>query len=235
MVNLAKLRKKAKEKKGKEEIEAPAPPPAEESSVIARREEGEGSPAAGNPSRSATPAVTAEQSPAPNKIAEYLASAGESRAAAAAAVAAADPLEQLELLSFLIAGEQYAIDIDEVVEIVTPRPVTRVPNADESIVGIFSLRGTVVMLVDARRRLGHPPEAAQGPDARVVVVRHDGESVGFLVDRVLRVTRTDAGEVEPHPVVHSSEHDDSVRGVFRQGDALTIVLDLRKLLFTAWN
>ncbi|HUP44382.1 MAG TPA: chemotaxis protein CheW, partial [Thermoanaerobaculia bacterium] len=141
-------------------------------------------------------------------------------------------------LAFTIAGEQYAIDIENVVEIVTPRPVTRVPNADPSVVGILSLRGTIVMLIDARRRLGHPAAAASGADARIIVVEQNADHVGFFVDRVLRVVKLDAAEVEPHPVVHSSEHDDSVRGVFRQDGALTILLDLSKLLFTTpseWN
>ena len=234
MVNLAKLRKKAKEKKEKkEESGAPAAPPA--AGVILSRENGEGSPPEGDPSRSPALRMTPEPLQSANRIADYVAHAGEARGAAASTATFVEAGQSLELLSFVIAGEQYAIDIDEVVEIVTPRPVTRVPNADDSVVGIFSLRGTVVMLVDARRRLGHPPGTGPTADARVVVMKHDDETVGFLVDRVMRVTRADATDIEPHPVVHSSEHDESVRGVFRQGDALTIVLDLRKLLFTAWN
>jgi len=62
------------------------------------------------------------------------------------------------------------------------------------------------------------------------VLEHRGETVGFEVDRVLRVVKTDAGAIEPHPVVHSSELDDAIRGVFRQANALTILLDLDKLL-----
>jgi len=137
--------------------------------------------------------------------------------------------EIIELLTFVIAGENYAVHIENIVEIVTPRPVTRIPNADTSIVGIISLRGTIVTLLDARRKLRHPP-ADESPDTRVVVLEHRGETVGFEVDRVLRVVKTDRGAIEPHPVVHSSELDDAIRGVFRQANALTILLDLDKLL-----
>jgi purine-binding chemotaxis protein CheW len=215
MVNLAKLRKKAKEKKEKKEPAAPAPEAAERELAV--------------------PEVQ-EAAPAPaDRIAAYLATAGEAQVAVKASGGEADAAPQLELLTFVMAGEHYAIDIDEVVEIVTPRPVTRVPNADPSVVGIFSLRGTVVTLMDAQACLGHDGLASAGPDTRVIVVRHDSETVGFLVDRVLRVIRTDRESVAPQPVVHSSEHDESVRGVFRHGEQLTIVLDLGKLLFTAWN
>jgi purine-binding chemotaxis protein CheW len=135
-----------------------------------------------------------------------------------------------ELLTFVIAGENYAVAIENIVEIVTPRPVTRIPNADDTIVGIISLRGTIVTLLDVRRKLRHPPASASGADTRIVVLEHRGETVGFEVDRVLRVVKTAAGAIEPHPVVHSSELDDAIRGVFRQANALTILLDLDKLL-----
>jgi purine-binding chemotaxis protein CheW len=136
----------------------------------------------------------------------------------------------LELLTFIIAGEQYAVDIERIVEIVTPRPITRIPNADPSIVGIISLRGAIVTLVDVRRKLRHPTGATSAPDPRVVVIDQFGETVGFQVDRVVRVIKMSRAAVEPHPVVHVSEHDEAIAGVFRQGNALTILLDLDKLL-----
>jgi purine-binding chemotaxis protein CheW len=136
---------------------------------------------------------------------------------------------QVELLSFLIAGEQYAVSIDHLVEIVTPREATRVPNADSSIVGIISLRGTIVTVIDVRRKLRHPA-AAGGDDARIIVAERGGETLGFEVDRVLRVLKVDSSAIEPHPVVHSSELSEAVRGVFRYANALTILIDLDKLL-----
>ena len=138
---------------------------------------------------------------------------------------------QLELLAFILAGEQYALDIEHIVEIVTPRAVTRVPNADEGIVGIISLRGTIVTVVDARRKLRHPPRKnGDHPDRRIIVVEKSGETLGFEVDRVLRVVKTDPSAIEAHPVVHASEQHEAIRGVFRHADALTILLDFDKLL-----
>jgi len=137
---------------------------------------------------------------------------------------------QLELLTFVIAGEQYAVDIETIVEIVTPRAVTRIPNADPSVVGIISLRGMIVTLVDVKRKLRHPGGQTAAPDPRLVVVEREGETIGFEVDRVLRVIKIEPALVEPHPVVHISEQDEAIRGVFRQDHALTILLDFDKLL-----
>jgi purine-binding chemotaxis protein CheW len=177
-----------------------------------------------SPSATETPAL-----PKTSKLETFKAEAGKRRAFDTAKTDVASE-NQLELLTFVIAGEQYAVDIERIVEIVTPRAVTRIPNADTSVVGIMSLRGTIVTLVDVRRKLRHREAGDTTDDARIVVIDFHHEIVGFIVDRVLRVVKAAAGDIERHPVVHATELDDSVRGVFRAAGALTILLDLDKLL-----
>jgi purine-binding chemotaxis protein CheW len=214
MVDLAKIRKKAKKA-----TPAPEPPPAPSGGEDAARSAGE------------TPALR-DETPAlhESKLAKFMEQAGKRRVAEAARVEQATTGRQLELLTFVIAGEQYAVDIERIVEIVRPRPVTRIPNAEEAVTGIISLRGTIVTLVDVRRKLGHPAVSQLGDDARIVVIDFRTETVGFVVDRVLRVVKIEAGQLEPHPVVHAAELEESIRGVFRVSNALTILLDLDKLL-----
>lgn len=207
MVDLVKLRKKAKKQGTVQSAESTEPPPP--------------SPAPDSP----LPA------PGPDKLSRFMQEAGKLRESVEVEAKAEQVADtgQLELLTFNISGEQYAVDIERIVEIVRPRPVTRVPNADESIVGIVSLRGTIVTLIDVRSRLRHK-KAEETPDTRIIVVDHQGETIGFEVDRVLRVVKIGRNDVEPHPVVHSSEADDSIQGVFRHTGALTILLDFDKLL-----
>lgn len=138
---------------------------------------------------------------------------------------------ELELLRFRVAGEDYAVDIDTIVEIVPPRATTRVPNADPSIVGIMSLRGTIVTVVDLRRKLGHPAvDRSTLKDARMIVVERAGETAGFIVDRVSRVIKLDRGQIENHPVVSSTEQSEYVAGVFQAQDGLVILLDIERIL-----
>jgi len=233
MVDLVKIRKKkAKEKEEAEAraqataAETPAPPapvetPRAEEKAPAPSAEALAPPSAA-PVSEATPAQI-------NKLDRFKQEAGKRRASQSIQQEqAAENL--LELLTFVIAGEQYAVDIERIVEIVTPRPVTRIPNADSSVVGIISLRGTIVTLVDVRRKLRHPQAGEGTAETRIVVIDFRHEIVGFIVDRVLRVVKTAAASIEAHPVVHTTELDDSIRGVFRAGGALTILLDLDKLL-----
>ncbi|HEX6176990.1 MAG TPA: chemotaxis protein CheW [Thermoanaerobaculia bacterium] len=237
MVDLVKIRKKAKRNAGvpPADAAASAPPPAVEEpptpEVAGEDARGPAGEDAGAPARDATRDATAVATgAAPSKLEKFKEQAGKRREAETAKAEDTATATGLELLTFVIAREQYAVDIERIVEIVTPRPLTRIPNADTSVMGIVSLRGTIVTLVDVRRKLGHPPAGAETPDTRIVVIDNRSEMIGFVVDRVLRVVKTAAGEIEPHPVVHTTELDESIRGVFRVGDALTILLDLDKLL-----
>jgi purine-binding chemotaxis protein CheW len=240
MVDLAKIRKKAKKL---------AEPAAERTADVSTAGIAEGT--AGVPPAGA--AVSSPLSPPPvppplggedaavpagvdaigpqalSKLDRFKAEAGKRRGTDAAKIEAAS-VAQLELLTFVIAGEHYAVDIERIVEIVTPRRLTRIPNAEASVVGIISLRGTIVTLVDVRKKLRHGKAGEDTADTRIVVIDFHNEIVGFLVDQVLRVVKAAAGEIEPHPVVHATELDDAVRGVFRFAGALTILLDLDRLL-----
>jgi purine-binding chemotaxis protein CheW len=196
MVDLAKIRKKAKQKN----VEAGLSPP--QGGLKA--------------------APTSEE-----KLRRFLAGAGRQRFAAAVPVETG--ADEIELLTFVLGGEQFAIDIEDVAEVATARPVTRVPNADPDTVGIISLRGSIVTLLDLRSKLKQPA-AAGTKDRRVVIVRDGAGLAGFEVDRVLRPAKIDRAAIEPQPIVHADEQSEFIRGVVRGANALTIVLDLSKLL-----
>lgn len=247
MVDLVKIRRKAKKAAAAPEPGPAAPAPATEPAVtpvepavtvepaaIAAAPPAGAVPAGGSvsPGELAQPGEATPAGAPMSKLERFREQAGRLRDAVRADPAAGELLtaaDQLEVLSFVIAGEHYAADIERIVEIVTPRAVTRVPNADPAIVGVVSLRGMMVTLIDIRSRLRHRA-SPQTADTRIIVVDHQGETLGFEVDRVLRVLKLGRGSVEPHPVVHASEGDESIIGVFRQEGALTILLDFDKLL-----
>ena len=61
-----------------------------------------------------------------------------------------------QLCTFRVGGEDYAIDIMRLREIITPLPVTPVPRAPSFVEGVIRLRGDVIPILDVRRRLGLP-------------------------------------------------------------------------------
>lgn len=241
MVDLVKIRKKAKKKEAEAAAAAPetaaaAPPRAGEAAgTHTETAETQSEPRTTDNRQPTTDNARSANEPTTDnarsaKLERFKSEAGKRRQETdEQETESAATAEQVELLTFAIAGEQYAVGIEQIVEIVTPRSATRVPNADETVVGIISLRGTIVTLIDVRRKLRQRP-GERGSDARIIVVQRAGETLGFEVDRVLRVVKIESGALEPHPVVHASEQREAIRGVFRHGDALTILLDLDKLL-----
>jgi len=230
VVDLAKIRKKAKDKSSSRRVDEPTSEP----SSLRVDEPTSEAPASATPVPSALPPADSPtrrpDDSTTSKLDKFKEQAGKRRDVQAAKAEEQVPHVLLELLTFIIAGEQYAVDIERIVEIVTPRSVTRIPNADTTIVGIISLRGTIVTLVDVRGKLRHPQATATDDDERIVVIDFRNETIGFVVDRVLRVVKIAPSEVEPHPVVHAVELEAAIRGVFRASGSLTILLDLDKLL-----
>lgn len=100
-----------------------------------------------------------------------------------------------EYLAIRLAGVTYAVAVSMVREIVRPPPITEVPRAPEHVLGIVSIRGRVVTIVDARVKLGVPAVDAT-PRARVLIVEVQTERIGLWVDEVLMVYRLSEGEIE---------------------------------------
>lgn len=229
MVDLAKIRKKAKDRKAAEAAKVdsgskssvlPVSPAAATATVEER-------PAADN--NAAEPVMREAE---PSKLDRFKATAGQVHRFASHLEkerTLAEDQRTLELLTFVIASERYAVEIEKIVEIIPPRLATRVPNAGVGILGIISLRGTIVTLLDVRKRLGHPPGMVDPNVSRIIVIEQSGEIAGFLVDRVTRVVKLPEGNLETHPVVHQQEQNASIRGVFQQDGQLTILLDLEAL------
>src|SRR5512146_3105106 len=117
---------------------------------------------------------------------------------AARAGAPADPLAQL--CTFRIAGEDYAIDIMRVREIIHPLPITPVPRAPACVEGVVRLRGDVIPVLDVRKRFGLSA-AAPTRKSRFLVVNVAGRRLALAVDEVREVLRIPRSEIRPAPVL----------------------------------
>ena len=134
-----------------------------------------------------------------------------------------------QLVTFSIGGEEFGFDILKVMEIIRTKEITKVPKAPEFVEGVINLRGTVIPIIDLRRRFGLEPKAGD-TDTRIIVIEINGMTVGFVVDSVSEVLRIPANTVEPAPAVVSGLDSDYISGVGKLEDRLLILLDLDKLL-----
>jgi len=139
-----------------------------------------------------------------------------------------DPDKQLQLVSFEVGEEEFAIEILAVQEIIRMMPITGVPHSTAAVEGVINLRGQVTPVVDLRKRFGLD-QREEGQDSRIVVVEVGGHVLGFIVDRVNEVLRVNSNIVEPTPALTTGIDSDYVRGVGKMEDRLLILLDLDRL------
>jgi purine-binding chemotaxis protein CheW len=104
----------------------------------------------------------------------------------------------VQLCTFRIGGEDYALDIMRVREIIRPLPITPVPRAPASVEGVVRLRGEVMPVLDVRKRLGLPASPATRR-TRFLVVNVARRRVGLVVDEVCEVIRIPRDEIRPAP------------------------------------
>ena len=142
----------------------------------------------------------------------------------------------LQLVSFVVGAEEYAIPILAVQEINRMMSITRVPQSPPFVEGVINLRGKVIPVVDLRKRFGMPVNDNTG-DERIIVVEVQGEAegrvIGFTVDKVNRVLRIGSDIVEPAPAMACGAHSDYVQGVGKLEEGLLILLSLDKLFSPA--
>jgi purine-binding chemotaxis protein CheW len=111
-----------------------------------------------------------------------------------------------EFLAFELGGENYALPLSSIREILKPPPVTGVPRASRDVIGIISVRGRITTVIDLRRRL-NLAEAKQSKASRILLVDREDEIIGVLVDGVHQVYRLDPEEVEYSSVMGSDASD----------------------------
>jgi purine-binding chemotaxis protein CheW len=139
---------------------------------------------------------------------------------------------QREVLAFIIGSEEYAVDIRRIREIIKPREATEVPRAPSFVLGIISVRGIIIPLIDLRRRLRLDP-ALWPPtrDARILIVTRAEESFGLFVDEVRQVVRMRDSEIEPPPAMLGGQDSEFIAGIGRPyRDRLLILLELDAVL-----
>lgn len=154
--------------------------------------------------------------------------AAPTRAASAPDAPDAAPDAQLQLVTFRLDREEFALSILHVQEINRLMPITRVPHSPPFVEGVINLRGRILPVVDLRLRFGLEP-SARGPQSRIVVAEVRQRIVGLIVDQVRQVLRVDRARIEPAPDLTAHAANSCIQAIARLDDRLLILLDLARL------
>ncbi|RAX54391.1 chemotaxis protein CheW [Helicobacter sp. 16-1353] len=138
----------------------------------------------------------------------------------------------LQVVGFLVGSEEFAVPILSVQEIVKPIEYTRVPGTPDYVLGVFNLRGNIFPIINLRMKFGLPA-LKQNKDARYIVIKHNDEVAGFIIDKLTEAVRIKESDIDPTPeTLH--EEANLVYGIGKQKDRLITILKVEYLLKRAF-
>jgi purine-binding chemotaxis protein CheW len=138
--------------------------------------------------------------------------------------------ELIQLVSFMLADEEYGVEVLKVREIIRMPTITKMPNVPQHVEGIINLRGKVIPIISMRRRFGLM-ENENNSNTRIIIMDVVGSLTGFIVDAVSEVIRIHSSEIQPPPsmVLSGGIGQEFITGVFNHTDRLLIIMDIDRM------
>jgi purine-binding chemotaxis protein CheW len=128
----------------------------------------------------------------------------------------------VQLLTFKLDEQDYALDTSNVVQVIRMVTLTRPPKAPDYVEGMFNLRGNVISAIDTRKRCGLPPKA-HDLNTQLLIARANERTVALTVDLVSEVLTLSENDVQPADEVSNGMR--FLRGVAKVGERLILIID----------
>jgi purine-binding chemotaxis protein CheW len=128
----------------------------------------------------------------------------------------------MRICTFRLGDMVLALPSDDVREVIRHGAPTQVPLAQRDVVGLISLRGEMATVLDLARRLGRAPPPPEGIS---LVLRRARGTICIRADRAGDVLEADDASFEPPPETLKGSVRELVRGSFKVGDGLVLLLD----------
>jgi len=141
-----------------------------------------------------------------------------------------ESIDEEQLVSFLLGKEEYAIGIMKVKEIIRTPQIVKVPNCEEYIEGIVSIRNNLLPIINLRTCFGME-HLEVNDHTRILVVDMGSFTAGIMVDKVLEVLRVPSSIIQSPPRF-STQSEDQLKGVAKldQGKRMILMLEPSKLI-----
>jgi purine-binding chemotaxis protein CheW len=147
-------------------------------------------------------------------------------------VKTADVDEKKEInsyLSFKLGDEYFAVNVNQVIEILEVPAITKIPRAPRYMAGVINLRGNVLPLIDTRIKFSMEPIKMTVNTCVVVIeINVEGETlqIGTLVDEVLEVLEIEKSQIQPSPSIEAQYKLEFIEGMFRKDSDFIMLLNL---------
>ena len=131
-------------------------------------------------------------------------------------------------LTFVLAGEDYGLEILKVREIIGLMDITAIPRMPEFVKGVINLRGKVIPIVDLRLKFSMP-EAERTQESCIVVVDIGGREMGIIVDQVSEVLDIVEEDIDDTPSLGEQVDTEFILGMGKAENRVTILLDIGRV------
>lgn len=144
---------------------------------------------------------------------------------------ASEKEQLIQLVGFKIDEELFGVDILMVQEIIRSAPITYVPNSPEFVEGVINLRGSIIPVIDLRKRLNLHTAHYEKEKDWILILDISGRVTGFIVDSVTEVIKIQESSIDPPPeILVAGLHSQYIRGVCEIEHNLLILLDFNRIL-----
>lgn len=132
-------------------------------------------------------------------------------------------------VTFLINEETYGVRVEKVKEIIGLTDITHVPNMMEFMTGVINLRGTVVPVIDMRKKF-YMESKEYDSTTVIIIVEVNDQLIGMIVDSVSDVLDIPVTSIQDTLRFSSSIEKDFISGIGQVDDSMIILLDVDKIL-----
>ena len=128
---------------------------------------------------------------------------------------------------FKIGEENFGIEINRVVEILSSQKVYSIPDLPDFLSGVITVRGQIIPLLDLKKRFGVLQSSGK---ELIIVIKYDNEKLGVLVDQVKEIATFKRDEILNPPAIFKGLKRKYLAGLGKKGDKVVIILNVDDLL-----
>lgn len=135
-----------------------------------------------------------------------------------------------KMVTFSLAGKDYAVDIMNVKEIAKTGRFTFVPNTSHFVLGVYNLRGDIIPIIDLRLFFNIPiPERSGNEIENMIIVSIDNQIFGVVVDAIDKVVGIQKSSIQPPHPLFGDINIKYIYGVVESSDRLYVLLDIESI------